>query len=268
MKKLLFIGNSHLATMKESEHIANYKVDYIGFSFQSNFNIDFFENTRTGDGIQIPDNSPSAQKKLWKITTGSPSSLALEGYDAYFIVGIITPPNPWRGFSHFDGLLNNTNIPPISFDCYVEIIRSLQAEEIRLANYIQAVIRKNSRGRLIFFIPLPYVRDDAELFNRGLTPPTFWTALPEEDKAILISCEASNYKKALAHFGIELLIPPASLVTNGNRCPAIFSKGALGSPNFADSLNPAWGDDDLSHKNIEYGKEWWEYINKLTHKIF
>ena len=263
MKKLLFIGNSHLATIKTTEKWSDHQVDFIGFSLQADFNIDLFENTTLGDGIQIAENSPDSQKHLWTITTGSSSSLDLDPYDAYFIVGILRPPNPWKNFCHFESYSHENNLPPISYDCYLEIVKSNYAEELCLASSIQSVIKKRNKDRLVFYIPLPYIREDADSFNKELAPPAHWMRLSEEAKEKLVKYEAINYRKALKSFGLELLMPPANLQINGNRCPSKYSNGALGSANFTDTSNPAWGDGDLLHKNQEYGKEWWIQINTM-----
>jgi hypothetical protein len=267
MKKLLFIGNSHLATIKMSEKFSAYPVDFVGFSLQPDFNIDLFENTLIGDGIQIADSSPDSQKYLWKITTGSSSSLDLSPYDAYFVVGILSPPNPWRYLRHFDSSFQDSNLPLVSFDCYSQIIKCSHAEEIRLALYITSVIKKNNKDRLVFFVPLPYIRDDADFFDKALAPPAYWIGLSEEDKLIHYKYEAVNYDKLLKNFGLNLVMPPANLIINGNRCPSRYSISALGSGNFADSTNPVYGDTDLLHKNQEYGKEWWGCINNMIDKL-
>ncbi len=96
MPRALFIGNSHLATIKAAEENSVFPASYVGYSFQPNFNIDAYENTATGDGLQLPLDAPSDQVELWQLTTGLTGPMELAGFDVFVVVGVLDPPKPWK----------------------------------------------------------------------------------------------------------------------------------------------------------------------------
>jgi len=64
MKKILLIGNSFLAAFKNSDESSIFDCSYIGFSQQPDFNIDRYQNTPDGNGLQLTvSDSISYQKK-------------------------------------------------------------------------------------------------------------------------------------------------------------------------------------------------------------
>jgi hypothetical protein len=263
VKKILFIGNSHLATVKSAESSGIALADYIGFSFQPDFNFDTYENTPDGGGISAPAN----QRHLWDITTNSADYIDLSKYDFFFVVGLLPPPNPWLCVE--DGTECETKNNFISFNVCATIFNYVFNKDINLAKYIQAVIRKNDYSRKVFFIPLPYMREDYKKVGfPGLNQPAEWSAFSKNYKSDFTLLIDQYYYRFFDSHDLNVLRLSDLLRTNGNMCPAEYSIQALGSQNFNSEKNPQWGDGDLYHKNKRYGEILWGDINNLIRNDF
>jgi len=258
VKKILFIGNSHLATLKSAELSGIAEADYIGFSLQPEFNFDTYENTADGEGIK----APIMQRHFWNVTTKSAEFVDLAHYDYFFVVGLLPPPNPWLCLEDSSACdIQNTLL---SYNTCSSIFSNEIEKDLNLARYIQAVVRKSNSSRKVFFIPLPYMREDYDKAGiKGISQPAEWLVLSDKERADLTFLIDQYYYRFLAGHNINLLRLSSELRTNGNLCPLEYSVQALGSKNFNSGKNAQWGDGDLYHKNKKYGKMLWSDINIL-----
>jgi hypothetical protein len=249
--RTLFIGSSHLAPFKLAAENFLYESSFVGFSAQPDFGFDKFSVSVDGD-LVVPKEFIG---RLYKsVDLRSKPNISLDEYKLIILVGLFNPPNPWM-------LLNG-----VTFEVYKEVMNNLYSAELNTAKRIIANFKriKNS-DRKILFIPLPHIRDNVDIVRN--MPPVDWIGLLESEKDDLINTANEYFLKFFSEFGVSVLLPPKSLISDGNLCPFKYSLGGLGSENFDNADDPAWGDADLTHKNLEYGLLYVDEIMKASNLI-
>ncbi len=267
--KLLLLGNSYLATFSRSKQASKHETHFAGFS--ASFD-DRLEDYNDGEGLMLRENSPPMQKHLWKLTTGTEGPIIFSDYHAFVVVGLLDAPNPWTMVNC--QLIDCEQVEclsvsaPVSYSLYKKITPYKRAG--LAAARLASIITKRSAARTVFFVPVPHVRDDAHEFDSGFAPPAPWATLSDWHKQLLQLNEKKLYLEYFTSLGVVPILPPSHLVVNGNRCPAKFSNGALGSNNFVPDTCPQWGsspketEHNYTHKNIEYGKAYWHVIDRAV----
>jgi len=256
----LILGNSHMACIKQAcEDVGAKDIFFAGGSagYGDFFKIlDFdFENKTIGVG----GDAPPVQRKLWELTTGTSEALALTRFRRIFVVGLINGPNPWNlnncpGNPDFD--LGFLDTPPMSFSLYRDTWADLY---LKKAVEFERQLKRISKALNVTFIPRPFIREDAVISSPRHAVPRSWNQLSDEQKRLVTENERELYRALCKRSHLNVFIPGDEFVTDGYRCPAEFSQGALGSRNFDPQLAANCDDssitrENLTHKNKAYGK--------------
>jgi hypothetical protein len=269
--RILIIGNSFAAAFKRSERNTPHEIKFVTVSEA----VGGFEPLRghhNGEGLKLKDGAHSHAKSLWLMSTGSDDPLLLTQFNTFLVVGQIPALNAWSNLlcpqqeGIPSGLLANGML--VSFAVYRRASQYLVS--VKEALRVQSLMAEGNPDRRVWFIPSPNMRDDSHLYHEQYGAPSTWLDLRPEEKTWSMENEKKLYARFFSAHGVHAVVPPDPLWVDGNRCPAKFSVGALGSGNFFDDNSaPQWGNtpahspQNFLHKNTEYGELWWQHLNSL-----
>ncbi len=268
--KVLVIGNSFAAALRESVDASRHNISFLGGSNQF---LNHLELGDDGDSLVLDTEMACdpVQKRLWYLTSGSEKPLQLSNFDIFIVVGNVNPPDP---LLHINCIQIDKDIAcffkgaPVSFALYKKI--SPYRGSLERAKKIKQLICNKDVSRKVLFVPQPNIRDDAADFDVKYTHPDWWKRLDQKSKLLLQENEQALYKRYFLDEGIMMVMPTDEVVVDGNRCPSRFSIGALGSANFVSGTKPQWGNTPLesvanmNHKNAEWGSIIWRQIDHMV----
>lgn len=267
-QKILVIGSSFAAAIREAVPRGDENVFFVagsGDAFLDDIALHGDQDSLTLSG----SSSQSAlQLNLWRLTSGSDEPVLLSDFDAFVVIGMFGPPNPW---SQINLQATTEALPeviakhtPISFGLYSHISRYRAHRD--KAKKLVDMIRRHDAERRVLMVPSPHIMEGAEEFDERYCIPEWWACLNATEKAILQKNENAIYERFIGLSGGTIVVPPEETVADGNRCPKKFSEGALGSANFEANMNPAWGSPSksigmyITHKNKRYGEIIWNAV--------
>lgn len=259
--KIAFIGNSHLACIKDAWQVAEGGPAHFICGSGTRF---FRTLRRTKEGLKLSRSRKNARNlELWRLTHGTDAPFDCASVDVIFVVGLVGQPRPWSLITpldaHEEELQRRLGRPPVSLAVWKECV----AHTCRLteATRLQQLIAPTSKQRVLH-IPKPLVREDAGEFDERYRPPVEWERLGPSEKDLLYDRERRLYLEFTRELGLEVWLPDSRDVINGFTAPKRYSLDALGSPDLTTGLSKHYGDEphenrlNLTHKNIEYGLTW------------
>ena len=255
--KILFLGNSHLASFKvaisKDPECFNHNIDFLaGTDGRGNF----FKQLRLRNETELylTENAHEIHAKFWKDSYGDQDYVDVSCYDHVVLFGLVKQPNPWLRLNVLE--MNNIpaeryNRPPISVDYYAEVAKAQYLYE-----YVNSIVDliKLDKTR-ISLIPIPLVSMEAEYHDSQYAVPKSWVSLSSEEKEAFFENEKTRYLDFWRGHGINVILPYRETISEGYRCVPEFSYGAFGSGNYADASTPQYNSsklEDYVHKNTDY----------------
>lgn len=271
--KIAFLGNSHLACIKDAweQRLAKSSDLEISAHFVCGSGFSFFNSLQPIDGgIGLKDNlKKKSAPKIWRLTHGSDEPFYANQFDMVVVVGLTAAPKLWSLNTPLSAgeskLQDKFGKPPVSKAVWQQAVAGHC--QFELARSIKRMMNLDE-GKRVIFIPRPFLRSDSHEFDPLRKAPVEWEQLSEEEKSFIQEREYSMLPSVAESYGIEAWLPLPAMVENGYRCPTKFSKGALGSINPKKGVSKSYGDSPLdnrmnySHKNLEYGQLWVDAILK------
>lgn len=259
--KIAVLGNSHLAALKLAWRDGIHRADFLGGSAGNGGLVRAWRRLDGPPALILADDASAYQRQAWQLCRGDDRPFHLTGCDAVVLVGLIGGARPWH-LSHCPiaadvSPLGTLGVAPCSFPQW----RSMYGDTYRietLRRVVELVRCADAPERPILALPSPLPRADAARFSPEHAPPPRWTALPPDLKADLVTNERALVERLGAEVGVRVIHPPRFTLVDGNFCHPRFSRGALGSRNFAGGP-PQYGDSpeahilNIDHKNRAYG---------------